>query len=128
MIILLYLKINLCTGSYTTFTLIRIRLGSNTTQKYLITNTNTVQKQQIQIQIQILFAASYFKYNYKYCICISITITNTFCSSIAMLTFSFEISIHILWYLKLAKNNRYRLTSSHVKKNSQSHSMMQFWH
>ena len=31
-----------------------IRLGSNTIQKYLITNTNTVQKQQIQIQIQIL--------------------------------------------------------------------------
>ena len=43
-----------------------IRLGSNTTQKYLITNTNTVQKQQIQIQIQIQIAASYFKYNYKY--------------------------------------------------------------
>ena len=34
-----------------------------------------------------------------------------------------QISIHILWYLKMAKKTR-----GIDKKNSQSHSMMQFWH
>ena len=61
-----------------------VRLGSNTTQKYLITNTNTVKKQQIQIQIQIVA-----KYNYKYFVLKYSTLL--------------QVSIHILWYLKMAK-------------------------
>ena len=33
------------------YTCVYIRFGSNTLQKYLITNTNTLKKNQIQIQI-----------------------------------------------------------------------------